>query len=79
MQPVVEEFGAIFLDQYRATLQAAFPMNGTSGGVEVAIRFDRNSAFHYLDAGRYLMTQVLLHVLSLLRGDAGGTMLEVHR
>jgi hypothetical protein len=33
---------------------------------QIAIRFDRNSAFHYLDAGRYLMAQVLLHVLRLL-------------
>ena len=33
---------------------------------QIAIRFDRNSAFHYLDAGRYLMAQILLHVLRLL-------------
>ena len=32
-----------------------------------AIRFDRFSAFHFFDSGRYLQVQLLLHVLRLLR------------
>ena len=32
-----------------------------------AVRFDRNSAFHFLDGGRYLMAQLLLHALRLSR------------
>ena len=65
MRPLVEaDDFAIFLDNYEATFSAAFP----SAGIDPAIgvRFDRNSAFHWLDAGRYLMTNLLLHVLRLL-------------
>ena len=62
MRPFVEEENfAIFLDNHAATLSAAFPPDPAIG-----VRFDRNSAFHYLDAGRYLMAQLLLHVLRLL-------------
>ncbi len=53
---------AVYLDNFEATRDAAFP----SGDPAIGARFDRNSAFHYLDAGRYLMAQLLLHVLRLL-------------
>ena len=64
MRPRVEQPRgfALFLDAYPATLDAAFPSDPTIGA-----RFDRNSAFHYLDAGRYVMGNLLLHVLRLLR------------
>lgn len=71
MRPIVEEFGALFVDQHDATYRAAFPAEA-AGGAQVAIRFDRNSAFHYLDAGRYLMAQILLHVLRLLAAAPAG-------
>ena len=62
MRPSVEaDDFAIFLDNYQATYSAAFPSDAAIGA-----RFDRNSAFHYLDAGRYLMAQLVLHVLRLL-------------
>jgi hypothetical protein len=66
MRPIVEEFGAVFVDLFPATLRAAFPPPSVPDAEQIAIRFDRNSAFHYLDAGRYLMAQILLHVLRLL-------------
>ena len=66
MRPSVEAEGfAVFLDVYPATLDAAFPPPGIDPAI--GARFDRNSAFHYLDAGRYLMANLLLHVLRLLR------------
>ena len=71
MRPVVEAAGAIYVDQYEATLRAAFPPPTMPDAEQVAIRFDRNSAFHYLDAGRYLMAQILLHVLRLLADAVG--------
>ena len=62
MRPHVEAHdGFVFLDNYAATLDASFPRDASLG-----TRFDRNSAFHYLDAGRYLMTNLLLHVLRLV-------------
>ena len=33
----------------------------------IGARFERNSAVHSLDSGRYLMANLLLHVLRLLR------------
>ena len=63
MRPHVEKHDfAIFLDTYTATYDAAFPKDASIGA-----RFDRNSAFHYLDAGRYVMADLLLHVFALLR------------
>ena len=62
MRPAVERLGFVFLDTYSATYDAAFPASDAAIGV----RFDRNSAFHYLDAGRYLMTALLTHVFDLL-------------
>ena len=52
---------AIFLDNYKATYAAAFPADA-----DIGARFDRNSAFHYLDAGRYIMANLLMHVFRLL-------------
>ena len=61
MRPHVEKHDfAIFLDTYTATYDAAFE------GREHRPEFDRNSAFHYLDA-RYVMADLLLHVFALLR------------
>ena len=65
MRPLVEaDDFAIFLDNYEATFSAAFPSAGVDP--DIGVRFDRNSAFHWLDAGRYLMANLLLHVLRLL-------------
>jgi hypothetical protein len=62
MRPSVERHGfALFLDVYPATFDAAFPADPA-----IRARFDRNSAFHYLDAGRYIMAQSLLHMLDKL-------------
>ena len=65
MRPIVEQHkNFLFLDYYRATFDAAFPSHAPDPSI--AVRFDRNSAFHYLDAGRYLMMQILLHIFRLL-------------
>lgn len=63
MRHVVEEHGFYFLDMHAATLKAAFPADPASSP---AAKFDRNSAFHWLDAGRYLMSQILMHALRRL-------------
>ena len=60
MRPIVEDAGMIYLDNYPATVDAVFQRTPH------AIKFAKNSAFHYLNAGRYLMAQILLHSLRLL-------------
>ena len=65
MRPSVEHHeDFVFLDNYKATFSAAFP--SLEEDQAIAVRFDRGSAFHYLDAGRYIMCQLLLHTLQLL-------------
>ena len=54
MRPAVEAAGFVYVDNYAVTFDAAFQSPAT------AIKFARNSAFHYLDAGRHLMAQLLL-------------------
>jgi len=61
--------GIIYLDHYIATHEAVFRSGPT------AIKFAKNSAFHYLNAGRYLMAQILLHALRILAPPAGVDML----
>ena len=63
MRPIVEAAGVLYLDQYAATRQAAFQ-------APPAIRFAQGSTFHYLNAGRYLMAQTLIHLLHLLTHGA---------
>ena len=60
MRPIVEEAGMVYIDNYPATYDAVFQRTPH------AIKFAKNSAFHYLNAGRYLMCQLLLHTLQLL-------------
>jgi hypothetical protein len=60
MRPIVEEFGFLYIDNYPATYDAVFQQTPH------AIKFAKNSAFHYLNAGRYLMVQLLLHAMKLL-------------
>jgi len=60
MRPLVEEAGMLYIDNYPATYDAVFQETPQ------AIKFAKNSAFHYLNAGRYLMAQLLLHALRLL-------------
>ena len=60
MRPLVEEAGMLYIDNYESTYDAVF--QDTSH----AIKFAKNSAFHYLNAGRYLMAQILMHALRLL-------------
>ena len=60
MRPIVEEYGMLYIDNYPATYDAVFQ------NTPHAIKFAKNSAFHYLNAGRYLMTQLLLHALRTL-------------
>jgi hypothetical protein len=63
MRSVVERHeDFVFLDNYKATFDAAFPSSDASIGVQ----FDRGSAFHYLDQGRYLMVHLLLRTFQLL-------------
>ena len=64
MRPIVEEYGMLYIDNYPATYDAVFQ------NTPHAIKFAKNSAFHYLNAGRYLMAQVLLHVVRLLAPTA---------
>ena len=59
MRPVVEASGFVYIDNYVSTFDAAFQPPAT------AIKFARNSAFHYLDAGRHLMAQLLFQALQL--------------
>jgi len=63
MRPIVERAGAFYLDQYAATKAAAFQE-------QPAIKFAQGSTFHYLNAGRHLMAQTLLHLLHLLTHGA---------
>uniref|UniRef100_A0A7S3EXY9 Uncharacterized protein n=1 Tax=Haptolina ericina TaxID=156174 RepID=A0A7S3EXY9_9EUKA len=60
MRPLVEEAGMLYIDNYPSTYDAVFQ------GTPHAIKFAKNSAFHYLNAGRYLMAQLMLHTLRLL-------------
>ena len=60
MRPIVEEYGMLYIDNYPATYDAVFQ------NTPHAIKFAKNSAFHYLNAGRYLMAQMLLHTIQLL-------------
>lgn len=60
MRPIVEESGMLYIDNYPSTYDAVFQ------GPPHAIKFAKNSAFHYLNAGRYLMAQLVLHVIRIL-------------
>jgi hypothetical protein len=60
MRPLVEEAGMVYVDNYPATYDAVFQQTPHE------IKFAKNSAFHYLNAGRYLMAQILLHAIRLL-------------
>ncbi len=60
MRPIVEEHGMLYVDNYPATYDAVFQ------STPHAVKFAKNSAFHYLNNGRYLMAQMLLHALRLL-------------
>ena len=64
MRPIVEEYGMLYIDNYPATYDAVFQ------NTPHAIKFAKNSAFHYLNAGRYLMAQILLHAVRLLSPGA---------
>lgn len=60
MRPLVEEAGMLYIDNYPSTYDAVFQKTPH------AIKFAKNSAFHYLNAGRYLMAQLVLHSMRLL-------------
>ena len=60
MRPLVEEAGMVYVDNYPSTYDAVFQRTPH------AIKFAKNSAFHYLNAGRYLMVQLLPRTLQLL-------------
>merc|ERR1719240_901256 len=64
MRPIVEEAGMIYVDNYPATYDAVFQQTPH------AVKFAKNSAFHYLNAGRYIMAQILLHTMRLLAPGA---------
>lgn len=64
MRPLVDEFDIMYIDNYEATHNAVFQQSVH------AIKFAKNSAFHYLNAGRYLMSQLLLHALMQTRRPA---------
>ena len=67
--PLVEEV-AVYIDNYPSTYDVSFPADAAP-----AIKFAKNSAFHYLNS-RYLMAQLLLHTIRLLAPgamSAGGT------
>ena len=64
MRPLVEEAGMLYIDNYPSTYDAVFH------GPPHAIKFAKNSAFHYLNAGRYLMAQIMLHTLKMLAPSA---------
>ena len=57
---LVEEAGFVYVDNYAATYEAVFQ------ATPHAIKFVMNSAFHYLNAGRYLMAQLVLGAFQLL-------------
>ena len=59
MRPLVEKMGMAYLDNFQPTYRAAFQP-------PPAIKFARGSTFHYLNDGRYLMAQNLLHLLWVL-------------
>ena len=63
---LVEEAGMLYIDNYPATYDAVFQRTPH------AIKFAKNSAFHYLNAGRYLMAQILMHTLRLLAPAGAG-------
>jgi hypothetical protein len=74
MRPLVARHpGMLFLDNFDATFRAAFQ-------APHALKFATGSTFHYLDAGRHLMAQHLLHLLWLVSGagraDAGETVVH---
>ena len=50
----------LYVDNYPATYDAVFQ------STPHAIKFAKNSAFHYLNAGRYLMAQLVLGAFQLL-------------
>jgi len=60
MRPIVEAADMVYVDNYPSTYDAVFQQTPH------AIKFAKNSAFHYLNAGRYIMAQILLHTLHLL-------------
>ena len=60
MRPIVEEYGMLYIDNYPATYHAVFQ------NTPHATKFAKNSAFHYLNAGRYLMAQLVMHALKQL-------------
>ena len=60
MRPIVEEYSMLYIDNYPATYDAVFQ------NTPHAIKFAKNSAFHYLNAGRYLMAQLVLGAFQLL-------------
>ena len=60
MRPIVEDAGMIYVDNYPSTYDAVFQ------DTPQAVKFAKNSAFHYLNAGRYLMAQLLLHAMQQL-------------
>jgi len=64
MRPLVEEAGMLYIDNYPSTYDAVFQRTPH------AIKFAKNSAFHYLNSGRYLMAQILLHTFRLLAPGA---------
>ena len=59
MQPLVEAAGVYYLDNFNATYAAAFQPSP-------ALKFAQGSTFHYLNAGRYLMAQLVLGAFQLL-------------
>ena len=63
MRPLVQKAGVFYLDNFDATYRAAFQR-------PPAIKFARGSTFHYVNAGRYLMAQNLLHLLSVVSAPA---------
>lgn len=64
MRPIVEEAGMFYVDNYPSTYDAVFQSTPR------AIKFAKNSAFHYLNAGRYIMAQIMMHTLRLLQPSA---------
>ena len=60
MRPLVEATNTVFLDNYNATYAATFELPGNQ-----ALKFAPRSAFHYRNAGRYVMAQLMLRLLGL--------------
>ncbi|KAL1519194.1 hypothetical protein AB1Y20_003454 [Prymnesium parvum] len=63
MRPLVEAAGMLYLDNFESTFRAAFQK-------PPAIKFARGSTFHYVNEGRYLMAQNLLHLLRIVSDPA---------